>query len=246
MISLKKKRERSCSICERTHVPMSLHQDGFVCEDCSEATREGRDNTSRALKSLRTASRLEVDQRQLVISDHNPEVEDYSISAERLMAQDSIRMGNKVLLGSGGEPVNPKAGGLINTLTDPSIAALEASSHRTDLLTMLGNDIAALALDTADTVQASNSMEKMLAHQLAAIHHASMKLVHRANLIQDPVNAARLMNAAMRGFSAFQGGINSLQQLRGSQEQRILVQHVNVGAGGQAVVGNVSNGGGAS
>jgi hypothetical protein len=162
------------------------------------------------------------------------------------MAQDAIDTVKDLHVGSGGEAINHKVGGLIDTLTDPCVATIEASSHRTDLLTMLGNDIAAMALDTAATVQASNSLEKMLAHQLAAIHHASMKMVHRANLMQDPVNAARTMNAAMRGFATYQGGLSALQLLRGSQEQRILVQHVNVSAGGQAVVGNVNNGGGRS
>jgi hypothetical protein len=80
----------------------------------------------------------------------------------------------------------------------------------------------------------------MLAHQMAAIHDAGMRMVHRANLIQDPSLAAKTLNCAMKGFSAYQGAVGALRQLRGNQQQHIVVQHVNVGAGGQAMVGTVN------
>jgi len=44
-------------------------------------------------------------------------------------------------------------------------------------LTEQGADVAAMALDVANTIQAGNSSEKMLAHQLAAMHKVAMEMI---------------------------------------------------------------------
>jgi hypothetical protein len=218
-------------------------QDGHICDDCAETTRDGRDNTSRALKAQRRADQLRVDMLADKASRMSDEALAYASTGEQLMAADVAEVVGSPAMGSGGEVINPKVGGLVNTLTNPTIAALEASNNRTDLVTMLGNDIAATALDAADTIQAENSLEKMLAHQMAAIHHASMNMLHRASLTEEPALAAKTLTTALKGFATYQGAIGALRQLRGNQQQHIVVQHVNVSAGGQAVVGNVRAGG---
>jgi hypothetical protein len=222
---------------------MTAYQDGYICDDCAETTRDGRDNTSRALKAQRRADQLRVDMLADKASRMSDEALAYASTGEQLMAAEVAEVVGSPAMGSGGEVINPKVGGLVNTLTNPTIAALEASNNRTDLVTMLGNDIAATALDAADTIQAENSLEKMLAHQMAAIHHASMNMLHRASLTEEPALAAKTLTTALKGFATYQGAIGALRQLRGNQQQHIVVQHVNVSAGGQAVVGNVRAGG---
>lgn len=244
MNQLQPRQQPACSICGCFGASMSPCLDGFVCEGCAEATRNGRDNTSRALKTQQAADQQRVSELQGDVGSMHSEAREFAITAGQLMAQDLQNTVGHYRTGSGEEVVNPKVAGLVNTLTEPTVAALEASNHRTDLLTMLGNDIAALALDAAGTVQAANSLEKMLAHQMAAIHDASMRMVHRANLIQDHSLAAKTLNSAMKGFSAYQGAVGALRQLRGNQQQHIVVQHVNVEAGGQAMVGTVNTRGG--
>lgn len=237
-------REPVCSICRDEKPKMTAYQDGHICDDCAETTRDGRDNTSRALKAQRRADQLRVDMLADKASRMSDEALAYASTGELLMAADVAEVVGSPAMGSGGEVINPKVGGLVNTLTNPTIAALEASNNRTDLVTMLGNDIAATAFDAADTIQAQNSLEKMLAHQMAAIHHASMNMLHRANLTEEPVLATKTLTTALKGFATYQGAIGALRQLRGNQQQHIVVQHVNVSAGGQAVVGNVRAGGG--
>lgn len=246
MKSPKAKAEPVCSICGVTQGELTSYLDGHVCETCCENTREGRDGTTHALKLKQTADRLQIEQLQGQTGHQSAEAVEYAIAAGQLMAGELLGASTPVQIGSGGEVIKPEAAGMINTLSQPSIAAVDASNHRTDLLTMLGSDIAAMALDAADTIEAGNSLEKMLAHQMAAIHHASMQMVYRANLIQDPALAAKTLNSAMKGFSAYQGGIGALRQLRGNQQQHIVVQHVNVSAGGQAMVGTVNTRGGKS
>jgi hypothetical protein len=115
-----------------------------------------------------------------------------------------------------------------------------------------------LAADTAQTIQAGDTLEKMLAHQLAAAHALAMKLAGRAMAHTNSaahdrfgpvrreyhaVEAARAANAAARMMTVFQEGLTSLTKLRSGGAQRVVVQHVTVGGGGQAIVaGQVSAG----
>jgi hypothetical protein len=163
------KAERVCSICGVTHGDLTSYLDGHVCETCCENTREGRDGTTQALKLKQTADRLQVEQLQGQTGHQSAEAVEYTIAAGQLMAGELLGATTPVQIGSGGEVIKPAAAGMINTLSQPSIAALDASNHRTDLLTMLGSDIAAMALDAADTIEAGNSLEKMLAHQMISM-----------------------------------------------------------------------------
>lgn len=239
--------DRTCTICHGSSAQLTRHLDGYVCEDCSEQTREGSSATSRALRLKQNANTAQL---QLLTGNHPWETDEqleYKATANALMAQEILcEDGRQIQLGSGGEAVNPKGAGLVNTLNDPKIAAIEASNHRTDLLTALGSDIAAMALDAADTIEAGNSLEKMLAHQMAALHEASLQMFRRANLMEDHAGATKCMGAAIKACTAYQNALMTLERVRGDKRQHIVVQHVQVNAGGQAVVGSVSAGGGQS
>jgi hypothetical protein len=130
--------------------------------------------------------------------------------------------------------------------------AEEASVRRTDLLMRPSFDAVALAVDAADSIGAANSLEKMLAHQMAIAHEASMRLMDRALSYEaggramregDTVEACRLANSAARLMSVFQDGLLTLQKIRTGGNQTVTVQHVNVESGAQAVIGNVQTGG---
>ena len=145
-----------------------------------------------------------------------------------------------------------------DTIQKPDYVAAAASRNRLELANEAG--ALELAIDTADTIEAENSLEKMLAHQLAAVHQSSMRLtgqlnrqIERMNVICPDkhhtanVEAARTTNAIARLMQTFQQGVTTLQRLRSGGQQTVTVQHVNVGSGGQAVVaGAVGQGGGRS
>jgi hypothetical protein len=145
---------------------------------------------------------------------------------------------------------------IADTLRDPDAAAIEASVTRTDLLLSAQTDIVALAVDAAASAKASNSLEKMLAHQLALIHVLAMKTGARALdfdkrqaehgdgfKLADSIELARLAQATSRLSSAFQDGLLTLQRLRNGSAQTMTIRHVTVEAGAQAVIGNVKPGG---
>jgi hypothetical protein len=146
-----------------------------------------------------------------------------------------------------------KRANIRDTLTEGATRiAEEASIRRTDLLMQPSFNALALAIDAADSIGAANSLEKMLAHQMAVAHEASLRLMDRALAYEaggrsmregDSVEACRLTNAAARMMSVFQDAALTLQKLRTGGAQTVTVQHVNVASGGQAVVGNVQTGG---
>ena len=129
---------------------------------------------------------------------------------------------------------------LYETLTVPDLAAVEASFDRTQLLTEQGANVASMALDAVNTIQAENSLEKMLAHQLAAAHKATMEMI--GSVVPHSRDAAiqnRRLNAAARCMTAYQQGLLTLRKLRLGGHQRISVQHIQVSNGGQAIVGDI-------
>ena len=135
-----------------------------------------------------------------------------------------------------------------DTLRNPDQVARDASAERTDLLLSDSVDVTALAIDAADTIDAENSLEKMLSHQLALAHKASFQIADKALMLSDRVHscanaeavriysteAARLMNSSARMMKAFQEGLTTLQKMRTGGNQTMTVQHVHVSEGGQA------------
>jgi hypothetical protein len=112
-----------------------------------------------------------------------------------------------------------------------------------------------LALDAADTIQAQDSLEKMLVHQMAVLHYGMMRAAARMNEELDAaargdpnkreaanVRACQLAGAISRMSAAYQQGLLTLQRKRTGGNQQVTVKHihqqVNVTQGGQGSEGN--------
>lgn len=148
---------------------------------------------------------------------------------------------------------------LIDTVKDrPDMVAADASMARLDLAA--ATNTVAMAVDAAETIQAANSLERMLAHQMATAHHLAMTLAARAGDFAgsikswDPhsrqqlqsIEAARMAAASARMMDSFQRGMLTLERLRNGGKQTVVVQHVDVANGGQAVVAGTVNPGAGS
>lgn len=153
-------------------------------------------------------------------------------------------------------------GKLTMRLHDTTVAPTSQAAHAHRERLRLAQDAGCLdlAMDASVSMEAANSLERMLGHQLAAAHTQAMRLLASADkwLHQsDPsdgctplgraqlasVEAARLTNAAARMTAAYQAGLLTLARLRTGGQQTVTVQHVHVSEGGQAVVaGSVTPG----
>ena len=84
-------------------------------------------------------------------------------------------------------------------------------------------------------IEPRDQIEAMLAAQMAAVHMASMafarRLAHVENIPQQD-SAERAFNKLTRAFVA---QVEALKRYRSGGEQKVIVQHVHVGEGGQAI-----------
>jgi hypothetical protein len=90
-------------------------------------------------------------------------------------------------------------------------------------------------------IEPRDQVETMLAAQMAAVHNATMtfarRLAHVDNIPQQD-SAERAFNKLARTFAA---QVSALKEYRSKGEQKMTIQHVNVGDGGQAVIGTVNS-----
>jgi hypothetical protein len=125
-------------------------------------------------------------------------------------------------------------------------------SHPT-LCTRIVQDLAALAangkglsevelnrmLAMVRGIGPTDALEALLAVQMAAVHDASVRAAQRlreAETIDQQDSASNTANKLMRTFAM---QVEALKRHRSSGEQNVIVKHVHVYPGGQAVVGNV-------
>ena len=102
-----------------------------------------------------------------------------STRAVALVDQARTKLLSATEVGVGGELVpsaalDERSLALRDTVADPDYVAADASQGRLELLHATG--ALELGLDAADTVQAANSLERMLAHQQAVLHRSTLKM----------------------------------------------------------------------
>ncbi len=106
-------------------------------------------------------------------------------------------------------------------------------------------DEEAIAFETSIIVgaQPRDELESMLVAHMAAIHNATMtfsrRLSHVENIPQQD-SAERALNKLARTYAL---QLQALQKYRSGGKHSMVVRHVHVNEGGQAIVGNVEAGG---
>lgn len=127
---------------------------------------------------------------------------------------------------------------LRDTLADPDSAAMDASIKRTGLLQQAG--ALELGIDAANTIGASNSLEKCLVHQMALCHKTAMELMvkgasYSSARPEEAEYGRKTIALASRLMTVFQQGMETLTRARTAGRQTITVKQVHV-SGGQAVI----------
>ena len=119
--------------------------------------------------------------------------------------------------------------GFLEQLLNTSSQGGEASEQRVNFM-----------LSVIKGIKPRDQVEAMLAAQMAAVHVSTMtfarRLAHVENIPQQD-SAERGFNKLARTFAL---QMEALKRYRTGGEQKVTVQHVTVGEGGQAIVGNVT------
>ncbi len=89
-------------------------------------------------------------------------------------------------------------------------------------------------------IEPRDQIEAMLAAQMAAVHNATMTFARRLAHVDNIPQQDCAQNAFNKLARIFAAQVSALKDYRWKGEQRMVVQHVNVAEGGQAIVGNVS------
>ena len=133
-----------------------------------------------------------------------------------------------------------------DTLEDPDSPAVDASNERTNLLLAAG--ALEIGIDAASSIQAQNSLERMLAHQMALCHVNGMRLMTEA-MSANPLDLnaqafqVKKMNLAARLIDVYQKGFDTLTRTRTAGKQTITVKQVHVTGGQNIISDQVTTGG---
>jgi hypothetical protein len=81
----------------------------------------------------------------------------------------------------------------------------------------------------------------MAASQMVSLHIATMECLKRAQISGQTFDGRDMnLRHAARFTRAFTAQVEALSRYRGKGQQKVVVEHVHVHSGGQAIVGNVA------
>jgi hypothetical protein len=91
-------------------------------------------------------------------------------------------------------------------------------------------------------MRADDGLQSMLAAQMLSIHELQQRTMVYANAADNLELKKYYTNSAVKLANCFVQQANILAKLQGVGGQKIIVEHVDVHQGGQAVVGNIQRG----
>lgn len=124
--------------------------------------------------------------------------------------------------------------------------ALNASWFYQDMPPALKEEQCAAILGFLAGINPKDTTEGMMAAQLYASHAGAMECYRRAMGPETSMEARETyFSLAAKLTKANAAQVEALNKYRGKGQQKVTVEHVHVYQGGQAIVGNVTPGGGA-
>ena len=92
-------------------------------------------------------------------------------------------------------------------------------------------------------IQPQDELEGMLAVQMIGVHNMAMDYMGKATRTDRVDFMSTYMNGATKSLRTFAAQIEALKKYRTGGQQKMIVEHVHVNEGGQAIVGTVNQGG---
>ncbi|TVM14510.1 hypothetical protein DPQ33_17500 [Oceanidesulfovibrio indonesiensis] len=92
--------------------------------------------------------------------------------------------------------------------------------------------------------QPERTLDVMFLEQLEACHSLMLKMFQNAGMADYEDTKVKYLRIAERLMRTFAGSFEAYEKARRGCNQSMVVKHVHVNAGGQAVVGNVGGGNG--
>ncbi len=100
------------------------------------------------------------------------------------------------------------------------------------------------AIAILNGIQPQDEIEGMLAVQMIGVHNMAMETMKRAMLGDQGFERKQVnVNQATKMLRTFVAQMEALKKYRTGGQQKMIVEHVHVNEGGQAIVGTVNQGG---
>jgi len=98
------------------------------------------------------------------------------------------------------------------------------------------------AMNTVKALAPQDPMEAKLIVQMVCAHNVAMESTRRSNIPNQTFEGRNIsLKYAAKFMGIFQEQLRTLNKYRGKGDQKVTIEHVNVAAGGQAIVGAVSS-----
>jgi hypothetical protein len=184
-------------------------------------------DVSKALKLQRDAQR-----RRALAPKYDSVRRDFDLGLAQEMdkeAQVLLTPSETLQTGLGGEIIPPAGAGLPgleSALKQPELLDLEASVQRSDLIERAG--VLELGIETAKDNRAVGSVQKMISHQMAALHRRAMTMLAESEACKIPEISIKKARASARMVDAFSRCALTLQRLQSGGGQTIQVQYMQV------------------
>lgn len=224
----------------------------------TEATKQ-KGNKSKHKTSIARDARKKVRQEVVKKDAYTPEeqvlVDEYKIRSKKKPLKYTTIKGKKAIVNKGegllalakmtaalGTPDSDLQNFFIDQVvkTFKGCASSEGFCENKDLAKLCSNAIAIL-----QGINPKDEIEGMLSIQMIAVHNMIMYAMG-LSMISDqfPEAKERNISRAVKLLRIFSSQIEALTKYRTRGQQRIVVDHVHIHQGGQAIVGSVTHGGG--
>ena len=119
--------------------------------------------------------------------------------------------------------------------------ALQSLPYSADISARDDASNKAAAIDLMEALEPKDAIEGMLSAQIVGLHNMTMDCMRRAQISTGPDRESLLnqLNKTSRTFGLL---VETLNKHRGKGRQTMVVEHVHVHQGGQAIVGHVEAG----
>ena len=130
---------------------------------------------------------------------------------------------------------------LLNQAMETCFGFVTAEGRRDEYQAICSNRVMALL----HGIKPQDEIESMMAIQMVGVHNLAMETLKRAMLGGQSFDGKDVnVSQATKMMRVFVAQMEALKKYRTGGEQKMIVEHVHVNEGGQAIVGTVNQGGG--
>lgn len=95
------------------------------------------------------------------------------------------------------------------------------------------------SLENIQALEPKDNLQLMLASQMASVHNMQQRMMIYASNIEHPDTVMKYVNNITKLSNVFIQQVNLMKKLKGEIEKKVIIEHVHVHSGAQAVVGTV-------